>query len=219
MTVTPYHPMGLELDGYHKPVTEVVVVVAIFFAGCFVVTALAWLAARRLPRTEQLMFIWLINSGLIHLVVEGTFSLCDKFFQNDDPNMILLELWKEYSNADSRYATRDSFIVAVETCTAFILGPFCLLGAVGLLTKAPWRWALVLAVSLAQFYGDVLYFATCWLDDGKHVRPGLFYFWFLFVFMNGLWIVIPGLCIAHTLRKSIAAVAKVEGMSSVKKRM
>jgi EXPERA (EXPanded EBP superfamily) len=51
-------------------------------------------------------------------------------------------------------------------------------------------------VSLGQIYGDVLYYATSMFDhyhkDMTYCRPEAYYFWFYFVFMNFIWIVIPG---------------------------
>lgn len=39
---------------------------------------------------------------------------------------------KEYSKADSRYIARDSFIVSMESITAFAWGPLSLLTALGM---------------------------------------------------------------------------------------
>ena len=71
---------------------------------------------------------------------------------------------KEYSKADSRYASRDAFTVSMEAVTAFVEGPLCWVIVYGALKRRPWVPALVLAVSLGQLYGDVLYFATALLD-------------------------------------------------------
>jgi hypothetical protein len=76
-------------------------------------------------------------------------------------NFQLLHAGKEYSKADSRYATRDDFIVAMEAVTAFIEGPGCLLIVWGMLKARPWRHVAIVMVSLGQLYGDVLYFGTC----------------------------------------------------------
>ncbi|XP_015278995.1 PREDICTED: 3-beta-hydroxysteroid-Delta(8),Delta(7)-isomerase [Gekko japonicus] len=51
-------------------------------------------------------------------------------------------------------------------------------------------------LSLGQLYGDILYFYTEYRDGFTHSEMGHpLYFWFYFVFMNGLWIVIPALLI------------------------
>jgi cholestenol delta-isomerase len=73
---------------------------------------------------------------------------------------------KEYAKADSRYATRDDFIISMEAVTAFIEGPACLLIVWGMLKQKPWRLATIVMVSLGQLYGDVLYFGTCFHGGG-----------------------------------------------------
>lgn len=58
------------------------------------------------------------------------------------------------------------------------------------------RYPLQAIVSLGQVYGDVLYYATSLFDhyykELSYCRPEAYYFWFYFVFMNFIWIVIPG---------------------------
>ena len=68
---------------------------------------------------------------------------------------------KEYSKADSRYATRDAFVIQMEGVTAFAWGPLSFLAAYGLATSKHWRFTLMSIISLGQFYGCVLYFTTC----------------------------------------------------------
>ena len=71
---------------------------------------------------------------------------------------------KEYSKADSRYASRDSFIIAMEAITAFLWGPLCPLLVHGIFAAKPWRYTLMVVVSVGQLYGDVLYYGTCYLE-------------------------------------------------------
>ena len=52
----------------------------------------------------------------------------------------------------------------MEAFTAFVEGPLCFVILYGMLKQKPWRFTLQFAVSLAQFYGDVLYFATSYYD-------------------------------------------------------
>nr|POE86490.1 3-beta-hydroxysteroid-delta(8),delta(7)-isomerase [Quercus suber] len=58
------------------------------------------------------------------------------------------------------------------------------------------RFPLQMIVSMGQFYGDVLYYATVAFDHVllgvSYSRPEPFYFWCYFFFMNFIWIVIPG---------------------------
>ena len=74
---------------------------------------------------------------------------------------------KEYTNADSRYATRDSFVVAMEAVTAFVEGPGCYAAVYGMLFQRPWVSAVQILVSAGQLYGTVLYFVTSLLEGGR----------------------------------------------------
>lgn len=60
----------------------------------------------------------------------------------------------------------------------------------------PLRYPLQAVVSLGQIYGDVLYYATSMFDyyhnTVVYCRPEAYYFWFYFIFINFIWIVIPG---------------------------
>ena len=59
----------------------------------------------------------------------------------------------------------------MEAVTAFVEGPLCFVILYGMLKQKPWRFTLQFAVSLAQFYGDVLYFATSWYDGRLVFSP------------------------------------------------
>lgn len=74
---------------------------------------------------------------------------------------------KEYAKADSRYATRDAFIVQMEGVTAFAWGPLCFLITWGILTRKAFRFSAMLVVSLGQLYGDVLYYLTCFHEGAR----------------------------------------------------
>lgn len=58
------------------------------------------------------------------------------------------------------------------------------------------RYPLQLIVSVGQIYGDLLYFATSLFDEYyygiSYSRPEYYYYWGYYVFMNFIWIVIPG---------------------------
>ncbi len=41
-----------------------------------------------------------------------------------------------------------------------------------------------------------------------HVRPEPLYYWFYFIIVNGIWIVVPSMCILHAAGKVSRAVAK-----------
>ena len=71
---------------------------------------------------------------------------------------------KEYGKADSRYVTRDSFVISMEAFTAFVVGPMCFWAVLAMVRQHSWRHVLQLVVSVCQLYGDVLYFATTGME-------------------------------------------------------
>jgi cholestenol delta-isomerase len=60
----------------------------------------------------------------------------------------------------------------------------------------PYRFPIQALVSTGQIYGLILYYATSLFDlyfkDISYSRPGAYYFWFYFFFVNFIWMVIPG---------------------------
>jgi cholestenol delta-isomerase len=52
----------------------------------------------------------------------------------------------------------------MEAITAFLWGPLCPLLVWGIFTARPWRYTLMVVVSVGQIYGDVLYYGTCFLE-------------------------------------------------------
>jgi cholestenol delta-isomerase len=55
----------------------------------------------------------------------------------------------------------------MEAITAFVVGPLCLLAAYGTAMRQSWRYTLQILLSLAQLYGDVLYFGTTYFEGGN----------------------------------------------------
>ncbi|ERE65641.1 3-beta-hydroxysteroid-Delta(8), Delta(7)-isomerase-like protein [Cricetulus griseus] len=54
---------------------------------------------------------------------------------------------------------------------------------------------------LCQMYGDVLYFLTEYHDGFQHGELGHpLYFWFYFVFLNGIWLVVPAILIFDAIK-------------------
>lgn len=87
-------------------------------------------------------------------------------------------------------------------------GPLSFVTAYLIAVDHPLRYSLQLIVSLGQFYGDVLYYATSLFDhyilDVAYTRPEATYYWGYFVFMNFFWIIIP----AYLMYQSIDATVR-----------
>jgi len=130
--------------------------------------------------------------------------------------MYLAAPGKEYTKADSRYATRDAFIISMEAVTAFLWGPCCPIVVYGIFNAKSWRFTLMAIVSVGQIYGDVLYYGTCYLENFIHSRPEALYFWGYFVVLNALWILIPLVMLLYAAKNINAAVASTS--SKIKSR-
>ncbi|WP_405576384.1 hypothetical protein [Streptomyces sp. NBC_01092] len=96
-------------------------------------------------------------------------------------------LWS-YSQADSRYLTADSFVVAMEAVTVFAgaTGQLC---ALVLFRAGRRRIAAMIAVlvGVTQIYRDVLYFATAALDGFAAIDlANPINLWLKFVLLNAM---------------------------------
>ncbi|ODA77610.1 hypothetical protein RJ55_07239 [Drechmeria coniospora] len=210
----PFYPLGVSIPGYAANTMSALVLVLIFAAGCGAIFVPTWLVASRarrdISRCELLVTFWFVLCGFIHLFFEGYFS----YHHLDMASKMDLfgQLWKEYSLSDSRYMTRDPFVVCMETITAVFWGPLSFFCAYAVVARHPLRHPVQLIVSLGQLYGDVLYYAICLFNEHvygiAYSRPERFYYWAYFVLCNAFWIVIPLLLMAQSLRESAAAFAR-----------
>lgn len=125
------------------------------------------------------------------MIVEGYFVFSPEFYK-DKKGCYLAEIWKEYSKGDSRYAGRDSAVIAVEGVTAVLEGPASLLAAYALATHEPYSDVLQLAISLGQLYGCLVYFITAILE-GDNFSASSYHYYAYYVGANASWVVIPAL--------------------------
>lgn len=186
----PYLPTSLELPGFHPALMSQMYILGTYGGASALVVLAVWLFSGRLRTADRLLMCWFAFSGLTHIILEGYFVFTPNFFTFSKPHL-LAEVWKEYSKADSRYAGRDPTVVAVEGITAVLAGPGCLLAVYAIAAKSTYEHTLQVVISIAQLYGDIVYFATVVLAGVEICAPGPVYFWFYFMFMNGIWIVVP----------------------------
>lgn len=194
----PYFPLDAEIVGYAANEWSVPALLGVFFGACTILFTGTYFVAKsinpRLHKSELVTIMWFVLSGAIHLFFEGYYAA--NYATLGSKQTLIGQLWKEYAFSDSRYLTRNTFVLCMETMTAVCWGPGCLAIAALVMLRHPARYPLQCVVSVGQFYGDALYYATSLLDhhvEGvTYYRPEPFYFWFYFFFMNFIWIVIPG---------------------------
>ncbi|KAG5521604.1 hypothetical protein RHGRI_033984 [Rhododendron griersonianum] len=157
----------------------------------------------KLQKIDRLLMCWWLFTGLTHMVLEGYFVFSPEFYKEKTPNY-LAEVWKEYSKGDSRYAARESGVVAIEGITAVLEGPASLLAVYAIATKQPYSYILQVVISLGQLYGTAVYFITSLLD-GDNFAASMDYYYAYYIFANGWWVVIPTLIVIRCWRKICAA--------------
>lgn len=196
-TTNPYYPIGSHIDGYAANEWSVPALLGVFFSACVVLFTATYFVAKRvqpnLKNNELITIMWFVLSGAIHLFFEGYYAA--NYATLGAKQTLIGQMWKEYAFSDSRYLTKDSFVLCVETMTVVCWGPGCLLVAALIMLRHPLRYPIQLIVSMGQLYGDALYYATSIFDlyvaGVTYSRPEPFYFWFYFVLMNFFWILIP----------------------------
>jgi len=217
--VHPFYPVGVEIVNFIANDLTVLQLLAAFGAGCAVILSATWFLtsafAPRLKKTDRLAVLWFCLSGSIHLFFEGYFSY--NHSRMGGAHDLFGQLWKEYALSDSRYLTSDPFVLCMETITAAFWGPLSFLMIYYISTAHPLRYPLQAIVSLGQVYGDVLYYATSMFDHYHksltYCRPEAYYFWFYFIFMNFIWIVIPGALLTDSLIMTAKAFKALDRMS------
>ncbi|KAL1923990.1 uncharacterized protein VTP21DRAFT_7025 [Calcarisporiella thermophila] len=147
----------------------------------------------RTAKADRWVFIWLIFDALVHLTMEAMFVWLSIGGNNVEGSTgFMADLWKEYSKADSRWAIADPTIVAIEAITAVFCGPLCLVVALCIHKKHPWRhvWQVVLVV--CELYGGYMTFFPEVLSGSSALNTtNPVYKYVYLIFFNGLWVVIP----------------------------
>lgn len=116
----PYYPLGIQILDYAANEYSVPTLLAYFATGCTGVFALTYVAVSRvrpgLPCSELATILWFVLCGCIHLFFEGYYVV--NFRAMGGLQTLFGQLWKEYSLSDSRYLTKDPFVLCMETITA-----------------------------------------------------------------------------------------------------
>ncbi|KAI0887472.1 EBP-domain-containing protein [Annulohypoxylon maeteangense] len=215
----PYYPLGVYIPSYRPNEAPVYVLLAAL-AGMlgFAVLGASAVALKvnpKLTKSNLAVFCWFVMNGCLHCFFEGYFVLNHDTVASSQN--LLAQLWKEYALSDSRYLTSDTFMLSVESITAFVWGPLCFANAVSIVRGSPFRHALRIIVCMAHLYGVALYYSTSlseeYLTGLPHSRPEFLYFWVYYVGFNLPWAIIPSMLLynsTQTITKAIKALDKVD---------
>ncbi|KAL6996981.1 cholestenol Delta-isomerase [Sarracenia purpurea var. burkii] len=212
----PYVPKDLDLPGFVPGFLSQSTILGVYGLSSLLVVSLVWFLTGRLSKfqkIDRLLVCWWLFTGLTHMILEGYFVFSPEFFK-EKTSCYLAEVWKEYSKGDSRYAARDSGVVAVEGITAVLEGPACLLAVYAIAAGKSYSIILQLVISLGQLYGTAVYFITSYLE-GDHFAASLYYYYAYYIVANASWVVIPTLIIIRCWKK-ICAAFRVQDKSKAK---
>ncbi|KAK4419732.1 putative 3-beta-hydroxysteroid-Delta(8),Delta(7)-isomerase [Sesamum alatum] len=207
----PYVPRDMKLPGYVPVILSQSTILSVYGVASLLVVSFMWILSgrfRKISKVDRLLMCWWIFTGLTHIILEGYFVFSPEFYKKKTPHY-LAEVWKEYSKGDSRYAGRDSGVVAVEGITAVLEGPACLLAVYAIATKKSYSYILQVAISLGQLYGTAVYFLTSVLD-GDDFAASTYYYYAYYVFANGWWVLIPTIIVIRCWKKICAACEVLE---------
>ncbi|RLN25145.1 putative 3-beta-hydroxysteroid-Delta(8),Delta(7)-isomerase [Panicum miliaceum] len=203
----PYSPAELELPGFVPQRLSQGEILAPFLGASLLVALAVWLVSGRCgcrsSKTERLLMCWWAFTGLTHILLAGAFLFTPDIFSRENPSYFD-ELFKEFSKGDSRYAARDTAILALEVVTIGFKGPASLLAVYAIATRKSCSDILQFAVCLGQLFGCLLYFVTAYLA-GFNFWASPFYFWAYFVGANSSWVVVPTLIAVRSWKKISAA--------------
>ncbi|XP_022081184.1 3-beta-hydroxysteroid-Delta(8),Delta(7)-isomerase-like isoform X2 [Acanthaster planci] len=215
----PYYPRGMHLPHYRENTLSLQYILTVGLGAFAVIYALAWILLKRdrygrtLAQGEKASLCWFGLCGFIHMILEGYLTLTSASIAGSDH--ILAQMWKEYAKGDSRYVSNDTCTIVMETITAWLEGPGCLLTVWAFTTRHPMRYVMQLAVSIGQTYGVLIYFITEYYDDFAH--GPLFhpvYFWLYVIGFNAPWVILPPIFIRQSwqeLNKAQRALDKANG--------
>ncbi|XP_001628917.2 3-beta-hydroxysteroid-Delta(8),Delta(7)-isomerase isoform X2 [Nematostella vectensis] len=155
-------------------------------------------------RPRGLAWWAMFNGCIIHCWMDGIVGMFGR-----GPKWLVIE----YGKLDSRYwPTKDSLVMMICAVELLIMGPLCLLWYHAIIMDKWYKHFLAIITSTFQMMGCILYFSAELYDGCEHIPfttwpptftkfDDLFYFWFIYVFANGVWIIIPSYVMITTLQE------------------
>lgn len=215
----PFYPLGVEIANYVANDQNALELLAKFLSGWVVILGVTWWAVGKyspqVGKLDKTIMLWFVLTGTIHTFFEGYFAYNGGHMAGAQD--LFGQLWKEYAKSDSRYLTWDPFTLCMETVTAVCWGPLSYVTAYLITVQHPYRFPIQALVSTGQIYGLILYYATCLFDlyheNISYCRPGAYYFWFYFFFVNFIWMVIPGYLLYQSVARTGDAFRALDRMS------
>ena len=185
-----------------------------------------------LSYADTLSALWFALDAFTHLAIEGSYLALALGQTAAKSSSLFGAIWREYGNADRRWAGRDPTVISLELLTVFGGGPaaaalvYAIVKCVRLREqpvvrathrvlrrRKPWRHLVQALLSLAELYGGWMTFAPEWVEGSPNLvshKESLLRFWVHLVFMNGLWVLIPLVLLAESCVQIVRACDKAK---------
>ncbi|EGG18738.1 putative 3-beta-hydroxysteroid-Delta(8),Delta(7)-isomerase [Cavenderia fasciculata] len=161
-------------------------------------------------KKEKLILFWLLWSGLIHIILEGSYGFfahevtkasevdfMEKMFEDVPMEKAFdlhwyASLYSQYAKYDLRYAIADPMVVFF-CFLELVQGAACFILALFVVQQSKYRHALQIFLSALQGLGTVFYFITPYIYGkwDELISSDPFELWVYVVGLNGLWLLIP----------------------------
>eukprot|EP01132_Coremiostelium_polycephalum_P004820 gene4820-6008_t len=161
-------------------------------------------------KKEKVLLFWLLWSGAIHFLLEGSYGFFANEITTKSPltftekmlELVPLEkaldlhwyasLYTQYARYDSRYAVAEPMVVFF-CFLELVQGAFCFLLALLVVVESRYRHALQILLSSLQALGTVFYFITPYIYGRweEYISSDPFELWVYVVGLNGLWLLVP----------------------------
>jgi len=170
-----------------------------------------------LARKEKALVYWLLMSGAIHIILEGSYgfyhkevttkattTFLDRFVEDVPVESAINPHWwaalySQYARYDGRYAESDPMVVFF-CYTELVEGILCFLLVYLIQSDSKYRHPTQIVCCTAQAFGTVFYFITPIIYNNWHrvMTPDPFELWVYVIILNGLWFIIPGAMIIQS---------------------
>jgi len=143
---------------------------------------------------EKLALLWFSIDAFTHLTIEAGYLWLALTTTAIKTDTWMGSVWRQYGRADARWEVFDPNVISLELLTVLLIGPLCLIQIYGVINRTSWRHMNQIVICVAEIYGGWMTFCPEWVDGNRNLNGSTFILlWIYLVFMNGLWVALPGL--------------------------
>jgi cholestenol delta-isomerase len=173
---------------------------------------------------------WVLVSGFIHFFIEGGYAFWNAsvdaemmkrvdhhtvssmfLFSNVPLSTVLgLEYWRDvaavqmyalYAKFDLRYGQSDPVVITIGWMEIFLHGPLSIWTAYAFIRNRPLKHLANIVLTIVQITGTIVYFFHPIFSREKLFTDNTWDLYVWVYFLNGLWILLPGIALAVSCRE------------------